>query len=173
MVSQRCVGGEAVLAGQEVDTSDTRRIHPAVDGASSSWLWHTAAAQGRLPDGAGPDGSAANTSRQHHYWPRPCLLLVCCRYLVSPTSDELQLDVFMSESVMPQTVLLLGQPKLVKALLRESPHSSLAKVMQVWLAGWEQGCRAATAQLMTLKQSEWFSCQGCVTQRLMLQACRL
>eukprot|EP00878_Enallax_costatus_P026545 GHUV01028491.1.p1 GENE.GHUV01028491.1~~GHUV01028491.1.p1 ORF type:complete len:228 (+),score=73.16 GHUV01028491.1:1321-2004(+) len=37
----------------------------------------------------------------------------------------------MSEAVMPQTVLLLGQPKVVKGLLKEPMHGNFAKLVQV------------------------------------------
>lgn len=50
---------------------------------------------------------------------------------MSPATDELHLDVFMSEAVMPQTVLLLGQPKLVRGLLKEAMHGNFARLLQV------------------------------------------
>lgn len=75
------------------------------------------------------------------------------RYLISPREDVLELDVFISEAVMPQSVLLLGQPKLVKALLKDEDKKigKYAKLMQVcgcgglWLAGApsSSGCKAS------------------------------
>lgn len=62
------------------------------------------------------------------------LLLVASvsRSLVSPCSDELEVDVLMSESVLPQTVLLMGQTKVVKALLRNNTaYGNYAKLLQV------------------------------------------
>jgi hypothetical protein len=55
-----------------------------------------------------------------------------------PREDTLTIDVFMGEGGMPQSVLLLGQPKAVKAMLRddralgeERRLGDFAKLMQV------------------------------------------
>jgi hypothetical protein len=55
-----------------------------------------------------------------------------------PQPDTLTFEVFLGEGGMPQSVLLLGQPKAVKALLRDDSAlggerrlADYAKVMQV------------------------------------------
>jgi hypothetical protein len=47
------------------------------------------------------------------------LLLLLLRSLVSPSDDVLEVEVFMNEAAMPPTVLVMGLPRLVKALTRE------------------------------------------------------
>jgi hypothetical protein len=58
--------------------------------------------------------------------------------MLFPEPDTLTFDVFLGEGSMVQSVLLLGQPKAVKAMLRddsllgeERRLSDFAKIMQV------------------------------------------
>lgn len=77
-------------------------------------------------------------------------------YLLSPREDMLELEVFMAEAGMPQTMLLMGQPKLVKALLKENDGKigKFAKALQVAKervpGGWSNDRVAVAAEAPSL-----------------------
>ncbi|KAF6253742.1 hypothetical protein COO60DRAFT_1545215, partial [Scenedesmus sp. NREL 46B-D3] len=82
-------------------------------------------------------------------------------HLLSPREDTLTFDVFLGEGGMPQSVLLLGQPKAVKALLRddkvlgqEQRLGDFAKLVQVAKdrvpGGWSNDKLAVAAEAPSL-----------------------